>query len=333
LHIISIADPSGVAHARREVAALAARSGFDADDSARAALVATELCSNLLKHAGGGELIAQCIETRPASVELVALDRGPGMFDVAKCLRDGYSTGGSPGTGLGAIERLSQTFDIYSQPERGTVVLARLAPRGSARRQPLAGALDIGAIVVPKPGETECGDSWCHVEHVGGATLLGVDGLGHGPMAAHAGTEACRVFAQRTMREPARILEEIHAALRVTRGAAVTAIDIDFNAGRAVVASIGNLIAALVTNGVVKRLASDNGIVGHTVSKFRELTYPCNAETIVILHSDGLSAGWQLERYPGLVKHRSSVIAAVLYRDATRGRDDSLVLVVRREGQ
>ena len=97
------------------------------------------------------------------------------------------------------------------------------------------------------------------------------------------------------------------------------------------VAAIGNLVAALVTNGVVKRLASDNGIVGHTVLKFRELAYPCSAETTVILHSDGLSSGWQLDRYPGLVKHRSSMVAAVLYRDATRGRDDSLVVVVKRE--
>ena len=328
MYVIAIADPSSVAHARREVAAIAARSGFDADDGARAALVATEMCSNLVKHAGSGSFFAQCIE--PASVELLAIDSGPGMADLAQCLRDGYSTGGSPGTGLGAIERMSQSFDIYSQPHGGTVVFARLTPKSAARRRGGAGALDIGAIVVPKPGEIECGDQWCHVEHADGTTLLGVDGLGHGPIAAHAGAEACRVFTQRGTREPARILEEMHAALRTTRGAAVTAIDIDFNAGRAVVASIGNLTAALVTNGVVKRLASDNGIVGHTVSKFREQVYPCDAETTVILHSDGLSTSWQLERYPGLLKHRSSVIAAVLYRDANRGRDDSLVLVVKR---
>jgi anti-sigma regulatory factor (Ser/Thr protein kinase) len=331
LQVNSITNPSDVAHARREVAALASRSGLSADDGARAALVTTELCSNLLKHARGGELIAQCIDTQPAGIELLALDKGPGMTDVAQCMRDGYSTGGSPGTGLGAIERMSEVFDLYSHPDRGTVVLARLWPRTPSRPGVQSGSLDIGAIVVPKPGETESGDHWCHREHASGFTLLAADGLGHGPMAALAGREACRVFAMRGDRDPVRALTDIHTALRSTRGAAVTVIDVDFTAGLAAVAAVGNLTAALVANGVVKRLASDNGIVGHTVSRIRELTYPCNSDTIVILHSDGLSTGWQLERYPGLTQHRSSLIAGVLYRDASRGRDDSLVVVVKRE--
>ena len=141
---IPIADSSAVAHARREVAALATARGFDADDVGRAALVTTEMCGNLLKHAGGGELLVQSIDSQPSGIELLALDKGPGMADVAVCLRDGYSTGGSPGTGLGAIERLSQSFDIYSQPGRGTVVFARLSPRQSARPRVTADALGRG---------------------------------------------------------------------------------------------------------------------------------------------------------------------------------------------
>ena len=118
-----VTESSEIAQARRAVAALAARQGLNEEDAGRAALVAMEICSNLVKHAGGGELIAQPLERGDArGVGLIGLDRGPGIDDMAKCLRDGYSTGGSPGNGLGAISRLSQLFDIWSKPGAGTRV-------------------------------------------------------------------------------------------------------------------------------------------------------------------------------------------------------------------
>ena len=124
-----IGDPSAVAPARRGISTLAAELGFDAEDAGRAALVATETGTNLVKHGNGGELIAQKISRDDRfGLELLGLDNGPGMDDVARCLRDGYSTSSSPGTGLGAMERLSQRFEIYWRPGRGTAVLAQLWP-------------------------------------------------------------------------------------------------------------------------------------------------------------------------------------------------------------
>ena len=66
---------------------------------------------------------------RAARLDVLALDRGPGMSDVDRCLADGYSTAGSPGTGLGAIGRLADQFDIYSSPETrdGPLALRRCA--------------------------------------------------------------------------------------------------------------------------------------------------------------------------------------------------------------
>jgi anti-sigma regulatory factor (Ser/Thr protein kinase) len=211
-----VTESSQIAQARRAVAALAARQGFDEEDAGRAALVAMEICSNLVKHGHGGELIAQPLERGDSrGVGLIGLDKGPGIDDVGKCLRDGYSTGGSPGTGLGAISRMSQLFDIYSQPGNGTAVVAQLWPDGRAAP---AHPIEIGAIVVPKPNEVECGDAWCYVERAGGALIMGVDGLGHGLGASQAATMACNVFMTEKTRAPGAVLERIHANLRTTRG-------------------------------------------------------------------------------------------------------------------
>ena len=57
--------------------------------------------------------------------ELLAIDQGPGMRDVDACMRDGHSTAGTAGCGLGAVLRLSGTFDLFSAPGQGTVVLSR----------------------------------------------------------------------------------------------------------------------------------------------------------------------------------------------------------------
>src|SRR5262249_13366746 len=126
-------------------------------------------------------------------LEILALDRGPGMADVGRCLRDGFSTAGTPGGGLGAMSRLSSMFDIYSQPGAGTAVLCRLwaaagVPAGRGPR------FQVGAVSVPKSGETVCGDAWWAEPDGPRVRVLVADGLGHGVEAARAAQEAVRVF-------------------------------------------------------------------------------------------------------------------------------------------
>lgn len=324
----SITEASEIAHARRALAAIATDRGFGAEDAGRVALVATEIGSNLVKHGGGGELLVRLLQREQrVGLELLGLDRGAGMTSVAQALRDGYSTGGSPGTGLGAIARQAQCFDIYSQPGRGTAVLAQVWQ--GARAPAPAPALQIGAVVVPKAGETECGDAWCCRERAGGALLLGIDGLGHGLGAAQAARAACTTFEAEHRRSPAGILQSLHAALRSTRGAAIMLVDIDWNLGRAAVAAVGNMVAAIVDDTNVRHVATDNGIVGHVLPRIRELEYPCDPASVLLLHSDGVRTAWRSQRHPGLLSRHAALIAGVLYRDFRRERDDALVVVVK----
>jgi anti-sigma regulatory factor (Ser/Thr protein kinase) len=91
--------------------------GFDETDVGNVAIIVTELATNMLKHATQGEILMRPIARGTAlGMEFVALDRGPGIASLTQCFRDGYSTAGSPGTGLGSIARLAGDFDIYSTP-------------------------------------------------------------------------------------------------------------------------------------------------------------------------------------------------------------------------
>ena len=134
--LLELRDFSDVAEARRVAVRLAGRTDFTDIDAANMALVITEMTTNVIKHAKGGRLILRLVPRgQQLGVELMTLDQGPGINDLAQSMRDGYSTAGSPGTGLGAVKRLAAEFDIHSIPGKGTAVLVRLWPGRTRYKQ------------------------------------------------------------------------------------------------------------------------------------------------------------------------------------------------------
>src|SRR5262249_55932828 len=120
-----------------------------------------------------------------------------------------------------------------------------------------------------------------------------------------------------------------HAALRATRGAALAISEIDQIKQQVRFCGVGNVAGIVLMATGNRGLASHNGVVGHEIRKIQEFTYPWTDEALLVLHSDGLASRWSLDAYPGLVGRHVSVIAGVLYRDFSRGRDDVTVMVVR----
>ena len=92
---------------------------------------------------------------------------------------------------------------------------------------------------------------------------------------------------------------------------------------------VGNIGAVLANGGEARRMASYNGTAGHVAPRIREFTYPFTGRPLVILHSDGLSARWEIDAYPGLAASHPSLVAGVLFRDHRRGRDDATVVAMR----
>ncbi|GLC23705.1 SpoIIE family protein phosphatase [Roseisolibacter agri] len=340
--LVPIDHASRVGEARRAVAALAAALGLDEVAQGRAALIATEAAGNLAKHARDGVLLAQAVGPADAPLlELLAIDRGPGMADPARCLRDGFSTAGTPGTGLGAIQRTADLFDLDSHPGRGTVLLAHVRNGGGGRPAPPSNTLlQVGAICLPIAGERACGDAWMVLDDGGRAVVLVVDGLGHGEHAAvAAGAALDATRAAGLPRDgvaaygPAATLALLHAALRPTRGAAVGLGLVDGTSGTVRFGGVGNVAAAVMPDvsapDRTRGLVSQNGIVGHQARTASEVAERCPPGALLMLASDGVRPQWRLDALPGLARRHPSVIAATLWRDLARGRDDATVLVTR----
>jgi anti-sigma regulatory factor (Ser/Thr protein kinase) len=324
--VVETSQPSAVRFAARE---RAERMGFSESDSYRAGLVATELATNLVKHAHGGEVLLRGASNGSGpQLELLAIDKGPGMANVSAALVDGQSTAGTNGIGLGAVARMSDEFDIHSSVPHGTVVLARVRPKGSVAPKPAPFA--VAGISVPKAGETECGDAWTLTQGGEGFSTLVADGLGHGPFAAEAAAAAIRIAGEaRGSGGCARILAAVHDGIRHTRGAAAAIAEVSRARRVVTFAGVGNIGAAIVDNGSIRQAVSHNGTLGYEARVFREYTYPWSSEALLVMHSDGLISHWSLTAYPGLRLRHPAVVAGLLYRDFNRGRDDVTVVVAR----
>lgn len=329
---VEMREQSQVAEARRRALSLAENVGFDERRCGRLAIVVTEVCTNILRHGGGGEILLSAdVEPEGGRVDVIALDKGPGMANVQESMRDGISTADGPGTGLGAILRQSDHCDVYSRPGQGTAIVCGVA--ASARPPGGAGPLRIAGVCLPRAGETLGGDGWA-VRKAGSGTGSGIvavlcDGLGHGVGANVATTAAKAGFLAADTTEPGAMIAVLHDRLRRTRGAAVAVVRIEPAARRIRFAGIGNISGLVRGDASQMRTLSQNGVVGHNAGRIREVEYAWEGALLAVFHSDGLSAKWDLETYQGLATRQPMMIAAVLYRDFKRERDDNLVVVMK----
>jgi anti-sigma regulatory factor (Ser/Thr protein kinase) len=329
---VSIADSSSVGESRRAARQLAESFGFDETQVGRICIIATEIAANILKHATSGTVLLQVLDDGlEPEFEVLGIDKGPGMADVDQCMRDGYSTSGTAGTGLGALSRLSTTFDMFSLVDKGTIVLSRTGKvfSSSTPRRRVKTGFEMGAISIAVAGELECGDTWRVAEEKTSMAVLVADGLGHGTLAAVASRAAAAAFLIDPFAPPASNMLTLHRALSGTRGAAGACLILRAADRKADYAGIGNIYGAIATAERSRGMVSHNGTLGAQLLRTQQFEYEWPAGNLAIMHSDGLSARWSLADYPGLFQRHPAVIAAALYRDNVRSRDDATVVVAR----
>lgn len=325
-----IEDRSYLSILKKEIGRAAEGIGFGTEKIGRIDIVINELASNLIKYGQRKrELLWKTFSwEQEQGIEILAIDGGPGILNPVRALQDGYSTSGTAGEGLGAIQRLADTFDIYSQVGQGTVVLVRLFARDQAKG---AGReFVVAGISIAKSGEKLCGDGY-YIDYSAAQQryrILILDGLGHGPEAYAAAQSAIKEYLKIESKEQGEVLRQIHEGIKKTRGAVAMALRFDFKEQAISFCGVGNISGRLVGYENTKALSSFNGIVGHVISaRLHEQLMPWERGKLLVVHSDGITTRWDLSKYQHLQKHDPAVIAACLYRDFNRGTDDVTVVV------
>jgi anti-sigma regulatory factor (Ser/Thr protein kinase) len=326
-----VEERSYVAYIKREIHNQLARTKFTQTRAAEIDIIVSELASNLVKHAGSGELLYRIHDdpTNPM-FEILSVDKGPGMQDATRMTRDGVSTTSTLGQGLGAINRLSNLAQLYSIPGWGTILYALVKHRGEAIVPKKPFDLEVRALCVSKPRETTCGDGYM-VKHTENDILIFFgDGLGHGIYAKEAVDCAAGVFFETTENEPVAILREMHEKVRRTRGLVATIAIFGKKTLDWKICGIGNILTRMYSGVQYKNYMPYNGTIGLNIpTSMNPSVFPIARNQHLIMCSDGIQTRWDLSKYNAIFKYDNQILAAAIYRDFTRGNDDSSVLIAK----
>jgi anti-sigma regulatory factor (Ser/Thr protein kinase) len=340
-----IKEEGHVGAARRGVRRLASRLGFSDDRLAEIDIVVQEIGTNAVRYASGGG----CLHWTEApggepGLELFYFDKGPGIYDLERALRDGVSSGGSLGMGFGAMRRQLDEFDIYttvkgttrrlSSARRttwGTAILGRkwVAADDGGRRDARRSARRLGCWSRPRPGEEVNGDAYYIGEHEGETLLAVVDGLGHGRGANEAARAAVETLEQWRGEPLNELVLGVHDALRATRGAVMGAVVLVPARETFAYAGVGNVEVRVLGAAEPARPIPTNGTLGARLSQVRVWPHRWTEGTTLVIASDGISATWDASAYPGITTRSPQLLAGVLLRDFGRNSDDATALVYR----
>jgi signal transduction histidine kinase len=312
-------DVSAVAACRNAALSLPERLRFPAARADELALAVTEAASSLHKHAAEGALwLGVNRDGDPPGIDLVTIDAGPGLPDVTAAMRDGHSTAGTPGIGLGVIQRLADSCALYSRPGRGTALAARFRLPGATS----PAAARWSGPIRPVDGETECGDAYA----ADAITAVMCGGLGRGPLAAAAAAAGVAAFLDDPSGDPAALLERVHRRMAAP-AAGPSASSGSGTAARAFPAWATSRPRS--SPRARKSMTSIPGIAGHQARTIRAFDYELPPGAAVVLHSDGISARWEAAARPGLETRDPLLSAAVLLAEAGIHRDDAGILVLK----
>ncbi len=244
-------------------------------------------------------------------------------------MADGVSTKNTLGNGLGAMKRLSDVFQIYSQRDWGTIVLLRIFEKKLPhfRKAP---KVEIRSLLIAKPGELKCGDGFYSEINSNYIKLFLGDGLGHGAEAAKAVELAVEAVEKCTEEEPAEIIRYIHNYVKKSRGLVGTVAMFNIREKKWRTCGVGNILTKINTAGTVKGYMSYNGIIGlnvpHTLNS-QETEY--EKGQFLTMCSDGIKSRWENFKHPSIVRYDLSIFSAAILKDFGRYTDDMSVAMCK----
>ena len=321
INSLEISDEAEVGAARRAIRRYASPLGFNDTELAELDIVVQEIGTNAARYAtGGGWLHYTAPLGTVPGIELFYCDKGPGIYDLDRAVRDGASSSGSLGGGMGAIRRLMHEFDVYStvrttpqtlsarrRTTHGTALLGRkwAAPPTPRRGHLLPPEESIvptdetaqrfGVWSRPLRSEEVNGDA-CLMRRRAGVWLLAVvDGLGHGRGAHTAAAAALETLEQWTGEPLDEVFGAVHEALRATRGAVMGAALIDEARETFHYAGVGNIDVRVFNAPERIRPIPINGTLGTRLPKIRVWAHQGAEGATLVMTSDGLSSAWDID--------------------------------------
>lgn len=315
---------------RSKLVAITQRLGVSHLKQENMLLVASELVSNNVKHASGRGMVQ--LWKQPGGVlDLLSLDYGPGIQNLATAEEDGYSTVSTLGKGLGAIRRLSDESYIYTQQEQigqakkwsGTVILARFYL--DKENKEAKSGFKFGLFSRSLSDERYNGDR-IYLQRAGKVLRwLHLDGLGHGEEAQAATADLATLLIN--FESPDSMLEMVDKQLVNTRGAVAITGEIDLAKCNLRLSGVGDMNAHIYDQEQFQHIAFAPGILGreHRTTTVSQTDF--GKKSVILTASDGIRRNWDAANFVGLFNQHPQLIAYTLGNIMGRISDDQSICV------
>lgn len=315
---------------RSRLSAITQRLGVSELKQENMLLVASELVSNNVKHASGRGMV-QLWKQPGGMLDLLSLDFGPGIANLAAAEEDGYSTASTLGKGLGAIRRLSDESYIYTQQEHpgfpkkwsGTVILARFhLDKGNKEAR---SGFRFGMFSRSLSDERYNGDR-IYLQQAGKLLRwLHLDGIGHGEEAEVATADLAVHLVSCEL--PEDMLVSVDQQLASTRGAVAIAGEIDLAKCNLRLSGVGDMHAHLYDQEQIQHFAFAPGILGREHRSATLLQNEFGKKCVILTASDGIRRNWDAANFIGLFNQHPQLIAYTLGNIMGRISDDQSICV------
>lgn len=327
---------------KRDIAKFAKDIGFSDKEVDEISIAVIELGENLIAHDTiEGEIIYSSFEEgKKKGIEIISIDKGPGIASIEAVMEDGYSSKKSLGIGLGAVKRMMSLLSIESTVQNlqtpinfrenlpGTKIIARkiIEPKEKEICR-LSKKTTFSVFTRSKLGEIYNGDNYI-LKNFENRTLFGViDGLGHGEGASTASNMARVSILEHFSEELDVIVELLHNKLRKTRGVALSLGLIDHELNIIKYVGIGNVLTRVFNTSAPIRPINYNGTLGVSLRKFKIYDYPWDQNNIIIMSSDGISSKYDLNDFLDVLYKHPMVIGQKIFKKFGKYYDDATILI------
>lgn len=331
---VSVSHLSDANEARRLVKVMASELCFDMREIEELAIVASELASNLVKHATSGRLTFTPLkEGLRTGIKIASQDNGPGIDDVERAITDGFSTTGSLGYGLGTVNRLMDELEIQPGHDGNTgtqITCVRWKREQTPKIEDCP--LSFGVATRAYRNSESNGDNFVLRRSGESALIALIDGLGHGQYAKIA-SQTAREYIENHYDQPLEaIFRGAGRACRATRGVvmALARFACQMESISLTFASIGNIEARVFGSPAPVNIIAQRGVVGLNAPNPVVTKCSWNPDYILVLHTDGLQPNWSWHDFPELAMATASQAARYLLQVLATDSDDATVFVVKK---
>lgn len=294
------------------------------------AIAISELASNLVKHrvTEGKIIIREIRGDGNKGIEVISSDLGPGIVDIDLAMTDGYSTAGSLGIGLPAVNRLMDEFQIRSHIGEGSLITTHKWVKPEMPYMPVP-ELDLSVFSRPLPGQRYNGDAYFVKRYEDKITFAVIDGLGHGQDAHEAAQAAVDCLENYYRRPFAEIFQLCHQRLKRTRGAAMSLCRINLKDRVMTHAGIGNVQTRVYSSEAAPAPFCINGALGVAIRTVKVDDYPLPENSTIIMFSDGILGRFSPDNIHGFLSQKPQILGKRIMDSYARDNDDATIIVGR----